>query len=345
MRLAHAIPACLILAIALTAFGFQSAGSPGGQMKMFADSFLESLDEGQREVTVVPYDSPKRVGWHFIPKDSRKGLVMKEMNTAQRTAALRLLRAALSEAGYDKSNKIMALEGVLQQLEGEGRNWPRDPQLYYVTIFGTPSDRDRWGLSFEGHHLSLNFVCRDGEVVNSTPQFMGANPAIIQDDVEGTLGKGARVLRDEEQLAFDLVNSLTENQAEVAVIAEEAPSEIRFAGEPQASVGDPEGIPYMRLNNDQQELLRRLVFSYTNNVADPVAKERRELIDENGWDKAHFAWAGAKEPGIGHYYRVRGEEFLVEFVNTQPDASGNPANHIHAVFRDLTGDFDLPASE
>ena len=55
------------------------------------------------------------------------------------------------------------------------------------------------------------------------------------------------------------------------------------------------------------------------------------------------AWLGALEPGIGHAYRVQGSTFLIEFVNVQPDAEGTPANHIHCVWRDMTGDFDLPA--
>ena len=58
--------------------------------------------------------------------------------------------------------------------------------------------------------------------------------------------------------------------------------------------------------------------------------------------EVYFAWAGATEPGVGHYYRIRGKRFLIELVNTQADAAGNPANHIHSVYRDLTGDFDLP---
>ena len=63
------------------------------------------------------------------------------MNTAQRTAALRLVRAALSEVGYDKASKIMLLEGVLRELEGDKRAWDRDPEMYYMTIFGTPATR------------------------------------------------------------------------------------------------------------------------------------------------------------------------------------------------------------
>jgi hypothetical protein len=37
--------------------------------------------------------------------------------------------------------------------------------------------------------------------------------------------------------------------------------------------------------------------------------------------------------------RVEGTTFSIEFVNVQPDAEGNPANHIHCVWRDKTGDF------
>ena len=65
-------------------------------------------------------------------------------------------------------------------------------------------------------------------------------------------------------------------------------------------------------------------------------------IREAGVEKIHFAWAGADKPGVGHYYRVQGPSFLIEFVNTQPDAAGNVANHIHCVWRDLGGDFALP---
>ncbi len=310
-------------------------------MRVFADAFLGSLDEGQKDLALMPYDSPKRVDWHFIPKKSRKGLVLSEMNSAQRTAALRLLRAALSESGYDRTSKIMMLEGVLREMEGEDRNWARDPEKYFVTIFGEPSDSDAWGLSFEGHHVSLNFVCRGGRVVDSTPQFFASNPAIVMDDVSGPLGKGARVLRGEEELAFELVNSLSTEQLEIAMIAEEAPAEIRFAGEVQALVGEPEGIAFSELKQKQQSLLKKLVSVYSGVVAEPVAKERRELIRKAGWKNIHFAWAGAMKPGIGHYYRVRGEGFLIELVNTQADPAGNPANHIHCVWRDLTGDFDL----
>jgi hypothetical protein len=41
---------------------------------------------------------------------------------------------------------------------------------------------------------------------------------------------------------------------------------------------------------------------------------------------------------------VQGPTFLIEFVNTQPDAAGNLANHIHTLWRDMRGDFALPGA-
>jgi hypothetical protein len=53
-----------------------------------------------------------------------------------------------------------------------------------------------------------------------------------------------------------------------------------------------------------------------------------------GPGKVHFAWAGGLEPGQGHYYRIQGPTFLLEYDNTQ-----DKANHIHTVWRDLRNDF------
>jgi len=49
---------------------------------------------------------------------------------------------------------------------------------------------------------------------------------------------------------------------------------------------------------------------------------------------ATFAWAGAVEPGIGHYYRIAGPRLLIELDNTQ-----DGANHVHTVVRDPATDF------
>jgi len=339
----------LLVAVPLTRAALDPGPSAG--MTSAAVAWLGTLDAPQRARATRAFGDESRTGWHFIPKNDRKGVQLRDMTPVQERAALQLLRSALSQAGYEKSVLIMRLDEILRLLEGERARNVRDPRRYYFTVFGEPAPQGTWGLSIEGHHLSLNFTVRDGRLVDSTPQFMGANPAEVRTTFPGLPETGFRVLAAEESLAFELVRSLDEPQRKRALVAAEAPKEIRAAGDPQPPGGPPAGIAWRALQPEQQSILRRLVETYCEAMPTDVAGERLRLIESgpavagavhHGWDDVHFAWSGALEPGIGHGYVVEGPTFVIEFVNVQPDAEGNPANHIHCVWRDRTGDFDLP---
>jgi hypothetical protein len=341
MRPARLLAACLALAASAAVLSFDApAAAPGAQMSAAAGKFLSTLDDAQKQKVRFAYEAPERIQWHFVPLETRKGVPLKEMTELQREAARQLLATALSEAGYKKADSIMNLEKLLQELEGAGRRWPRDWLLYYVTIFGDPAGSGRWGLSWEGHHLSLNFVVENGKVIASTPQFMGANPATVK--TGAATARDTRVLRDEEQLAFDLLAHFAATQRALAVISPEAPKELRGPNDAQPPREPATGLPAAKMSDAQRQLLRKLVETYASAMPEPVAAERLAAIDQAGFENVHFAWLGADKPGVGHGYRVQGPTFLIEFVNTQPDAEGNPANHIHAVFRDLRGDFAIP---
>jgi hypothetical protein len=321
--------------------------STGESMSEAADKFLATLDETQRKAATFEYDDQRRVAWHFIPLEGdkeREGLKVNQMNEGQRKAALALLETALSEVGYDKATKIMAMENLLLELQ-KGKSGPiRDAQRYYFCVFGKPDAKGKWGLSVEGHHLSLNFVVEDGEVTSNTPAAFAANPATVMTDYPGTHGfkKGTRLLAKEETLAFDLLASLTPEQKKTAIIAADDPGEVRSPGTPQPPTDAAVGIGAGDLTSEQQKILISLLDAYLDNFPADVARERKIAIDRAGTDKVHFAWAGAEKPGIGHYYRIQGPTFLIEFVNDQADAAGNPANHIHSVWRDMQGDFAVP---
>jgi hypothetical protein len=239
----------------------------------------------------------------------------------------------------------MSLENILRELEKKRTDGPiRDPERYYFTIFGTPEATGKWGWSVEGHHLSLNFVVDQGRCVGHTPSFFGSNPATVKSHdqpIAGAPPAGTRVLAKEEDLAFQLFNALDEAQRKVALLAPKAPKDIRGAGEPQAPAGSPEGLPASRLTDSQKQILQELIKVYADNMAADIAAIRLADIDRAGLDQVYFAWAGANRPGIGHYYRLQGPTFVVEFINVQPDAEGNIANHIHTVWRDLRGDFGV----
>src|SRR4051795_1607899 len=141
----------------------------------------------------------------------------------------------------------MSLEQILKDLE-QGKGPVRDPELYFVSIFGTPSDRGKWGWRVEGHHLSLNFALDGGRIVGATPAFFGANPAEVRQGPR----QGLRTLADLEDRALRLLQALDGNQKKVAVVSEEAPKEIRAAGTPQPPTDAAPGIGYPELNGDQK---------------------------------------------------------------------------------------------
>src|SRR5262245_30116865 len=342
---------CLAIAILLVfVFVFSGAAlrkpqSAGSDMTVAARSFLDTLSEEQRSKAVKEFGDTSRVDWHFIPKDARKGLQLRDMNEKQRKAAEALLAACLSEVGYKKATTIESLERILHAAEtksGKGK-FARDSLRYFYTIFGQPKEEGKWGLSIEGHHLSLNFVVENGKLVSHTPAFFGANPAIVKDDHGVGPKNGTRVLAEEEELAFTLLGSLDATQRKTAIIADKAPADIRGPVGTQPPQDPPAGIPAAKLMESQVATLRSLLKACAEKMRSECSEADLKAIEDAGIEKVHFAWAGAEKPGIGHYYRLQGPTFLVEFVNVQPDSDGNPANHIHSVWRDLKqGDFGLP---
>ncbi len=321
--------------------GFRYEGA-GADMTRAAEQFLKSLSAEQRGKATMVFDNPARLDWHFIPKPERKGLQVKEMNDEQRKHAHALLHSGLSQIGYDKATAIMSLEIILHELEKTRKGSPiRDPERYYFTVFGAPSNQGRWGWSVEGHHLSLNFVVDRGRLAAATPAFFGDNPAVVKNDVSGAPGKGTRVLAKEESLAFDLLHSLSDEQRKAALIDEKPPGEIRGPATPQPPREALAGLKTAKLNDAQSKTLWGLLETYAEKMPAEVGAAWLGEIKKAGVGNVHFAWAGADKEGVGHYYRVQGPTFLIEFINVQPDAAGNPANHVHSVWRNLSGDFGV----
>lgn len=307
----------------------------GARMAAAAREYLEQLTESQREKTTFGYDDPERLNWHFIPRE-RKGLPLKELEGEALQAAHQLIASGLSQAGYEQALNVMSLEEILYLLEGgdrQTRRSRRDPLNYSLSIFGKPEDSGTWGWRVEGHHLSLNYSIDDGQVVASTPEFFGANPAKVDAGPE----RNIRVLAPEEDLARQLFKLCTPEQQELAWIDRNAPDDLRGGGEPQPPTSDPVGLPVSKMSDDQKKLLQTLLSEYLRNMPADVEQDRRARINSAGLDKIFFAWWGSGEPNERHAYRVQGPTFLIEYNNTQ-----NNANHLHTNWRDPAGDFNVP---
>lgn len=315
----------IILGLFLTTSSFANMTS---DMVDAAQTFLKSLNGEQKEKAALAWDHEERMNWHFVPK-VRAGLPLNEMQPHQQHLAKALLATGLSNRGLKKSFQIMMLEQVLHVMEDNAPH--RDPMLYYVAIFGEPGLESTWGWRVEGHHCSVNFTLQGGQIIASTPLFMGANPHYVMSGPN----EGLRVLGAEEDLALDLVKSLNQEQLKVALVAEKAPSDIITSADRRVSPLKPDGLPVSSMSPDQAKVLFELIREYVHRVRPLFAENDIKEIEAASPEKITFAWAGDMEIGKGgNYYRIQGPTFLLEYDNTQ-----NNNNHSHTVWRDFNGDF------
>ena len=295
---------------------------------------------------LLTLDSEQRQQWAYWPTE-RSGLSLDLMHTKHRALTQELLWTLVSAKGYHKLLNIMQLENVLQPTSGTG--FPRGIEDYSLTLFGTPSDTAPWAWRFEGHHLSLSITVLPGAGFTVTPTFLGADPAEVQ---FGPLA-GVRVLRVEEDLGLELINSLSAAQRQVAVrpgtpefntsagfkYAYDAPWDLiatnilreRSDWDAWKTELQPDGIGFAALNGTQQATVLALLDELFGTYRPEIADTYRRSLD---LDALKFAWIGGLTKGEAHYYRIQGSDFLFEYDNVQ----GN-ANHIHEVWRSRSGDF------
>ncbi len=315
----------LAAALLLTALPAARLAAHDGDVTRTARAFLALLRPSLKPACALALEGEERTRWSYLPGE-RSGVTLGQLNPPERAAAMEMLRASLSARGYEKTEGVIVLEGILRETEGGSI---RDPDRYYLTVFGVPSDDRPWAWRFEGHHVSLHFSSASGRVVSETPAFFGANPARVASGPHA----GLRVLGREEDVARQLLASLDARQRAAAVISAKAPADILF-GPGRKSVPDPEGLPAAEMSPAQRRVLLELVALYTGNLAEDIARAQTEKIAKAGTESIRFAWAGGTGAGEGNYYRVQGPTFVIEYDNTQ-----NGANHAHSVFRDLQNDF------
>jgi hypothetical protein len=351
-----------------------------------ATRFLASLSTDQRATAVLDFnDTDERSRWFYTPI-RRSGLPLAEMDRPQQRLAHQLLASGVSRTAYYTASTIMGLENTLDAVEGwifqtsrgvmperVAGNYGRDPQMFYVSIFGEPNAETFWGWRFEGHHLSINYAIANGRIIAPTPTFFGANPA------ETPLGSvdSLRPLGGVEDIARELLHNLSAEQRASALIAPVAPPdivtanrsqivedglplpapmlfgwelteaervavarqwrEIGFNDEQQQAIRytrAPKGLMARAMSTSQRQVLDALIQEYINRMPDEIAETERSMFSGDGLDNVHFAWAGGFERRQPHYYRLQGPRFLVEYDNTQ-----NDANHVHTVWRDPANDF------
>jgi hypothetical protein len=296
-----------------------------------AIKLINSLDSSQNVKSVFAFDEMSRYEWHYLPATMvlRRGIAMRELDTTQQQNIYALLKMYLSKKGYARTQDIMSYEYLLKELEPNNQN--RIPENYFIAFYGNPTKDSAWGWKFSGHHIALNFT-----IVNSklafAPFFFGVYPAEIKD---GPNNK-RRIIKDEEDLGFELVNLLTKEQKSKAIFQLQAFTDIVTTNSAEVGYLKPVGILAKDMLHHQKVVLNKLIVAYLSAMPNEIANIRMKRIASEDINEIRFGWAGGLVSGEPHYYRIQGKTFLIEFDNTQ-----NKANHIHTVWRDFNGDFGI----
>jgi Protein of unknown function (DUF3500) len=296
-----------------------------GQMRSAATAMLDALTGEQRTLAARPFADDAARRWLEYRPRPRPGACIADVSGVARKAAHRLLATALSEHAYAQAMGIIALEEVLDRREDWSES--RHSGDYWVAVFGDPDDDRPWSWRFEGHHLSVTMTVA-GDEVSPAPVFLGANPAQVS-----YAGRPvSRPLGPEEDLARALLSALGPAGRAAAVVSDAAPADIRTGTGPQAAEGiEPTGIAAGRLGPTARAALGQLVALYLDRL--PAELAAREAARANAGE-LHFAWEGPITPGTPHYYRVQGDDLLIEYDDTTPTG-----NHAHTVLRRPRSDF------
>jgi Protein of unknown function (DUF3500) len=302
-----------------------TAESLAGQMRAAAAALLAGLDDEQRAQAAIPFADEQSRRWLEYRPERRPGACLAGFSPASRKSAHRLLATGLSEPGYAQAMAIVTLEEVLDRREG-WRNG-RHSGDYWVSVFGDPAGGEPWAWRFEGHHLSVTMTII-GENISPAPVFLGANPACVVHAGRPV----SRPLAPEEDVARALLEAIGPAGRALAVVSEAAPADIRSATRPRVPDGlGPAGIAAGGLGPTARALLAELVAVYLDRLPPELAAVQADRVAGGGLT---FAWEGSLLPGTRHYYRIGGDDLLIEYDNTTDDG-----NHAHTVLRRPHSDF------
>jgi hypothetical protein len=293
-----------------------------------ATGFIDSLDPGKKAIALMSFDARKH--YRFTPEPTRPGLPLKNMTAAQQEKALALLKATLSDGGYQKAMLIRTLDNWLRANVGQ---LPFGSNNYYLAIYGTPSALTNWAWHWEGHHASLHFTFVGCARAASTPLMFGAEPAELAAAFEGAPA-GTRVLGKQEDLARSLASMLAGDPAKKALAIAARGGRMLPNTPDQQTRQSPAGLPAAMMSAAEVARLRELLAEVAGNVNPELAGIRQKKVEEAGFDKVTFYWAGPLTRNVDaiYYFRVQGPTFIFEH-NIEWE------NHVHSAWRDFDGDF------
>jgi hypothetical protein len=327
-------------------YPLEATGVSTDPIRQAAIEFLNMLNADQRRQVMFDITSDAwRRWWNIHPFLMRHGLLLEDLAEPKRAAALRLLEQTLSPSGYRTARDIMRLNHTVGEITG---SWTEYGEwVYFISLFGQPSEHEPWGWQIDGHHLIVNcFVIGDQIVI--TPVFMGSEPVVAETGIYS----GTSVLQTEQDQGLEFVHSLSAGQRGKAILYDSIFSDVL---PPERGIGsdgrvqtaafrDNMQVPYEGIRSDQltagqREQLLRLAAQYISNMRQGHAELWLDTVRQH-IDDIYFMWMGGTGQEDVFYYRMHSPLILIEFDH-QPgiafDSNEPIRAHIHTVVRTPNG--------
>jgi hypothetical protein len=345
-----------------------------------ANAFLATLDESQRKSVLYSFDDEQqRKRWSNFPTPvvPRGGINLKQMNAAQRTAAMAVVAAALSPRGFEKVQQIMEGDEVNKEMEANGRGGgpggrggPGRPGVGNGPdgqpgpgVPGGGRGRGRGGPGpFGGGDMfgkDLYYISFLGTPSERDPwmlQFGGHHLALnitiagergvltptltgAQPSLYTQNGKTVRPLAGESDKGLALLNALDEAQKKQAILSYRLADLVLGPGQDGKTI-QPEGLKASSMNDKQKAILLDVIAEWAGIVHQSAAEVRMAELRAD-LNETWFAWSGptTAEAGknISAYYRIQGPHLVIEYA--PQGMGGDPSMHVHTMYRDPTNDY------
>lgn len=313
--------------------------SPGGAnttaVVAAANAFLATLDDATKaKLNLAFSDNQSRQTWSNFPASTvaRKGVALKDLTEAQRTAALAMMKVALSDEGYQQVLNIQKADDYLNKLGGNGADGFGELVDYYVAVYGTPSATAPFMLQFGGHHLARNLTY-NGTKVSQTPQFVGSEPTSFDSG-----GQTVTPVGDESAAMFAMIGSLSDSEKTAAKLTDGTYDDLMMGPtHDDGAFPASAGLAVSSLTAAQQKLVSAAIKPYVDDLADDAAAKLLAKY-ESELAQTKIAWANNTGPtDESSYLRIDGPSVWIEFINTR--SMSTPDIHYHSVYRDKTDDY------
>lgn len=321
-------------------------GAPTAAMVAAGRKLLEVAARDQVSRLTYAVDAHEWQSWanpEFMQHDT--GLRLDELDPPVRDAALAVVEASLSPAGYELARNLMRINGFL----GELVELPllMNEFSYNFALFGEPSETEPWGWQLFGHHVALNCLVAGTQLVIS-PVFLGAEPDVI----DAGPHRGVKVFKERIALARQLMGALpaglrTEATVYAAMVDPAMPEGRLHPGDERHLAGcfqdnrviPYEGIPVSAMPPEALALLDEVVEDFIAYLPDgPRAARRREIQEHYG--ESWFSWIGGWEGQEAFYFRLQSPVVVMELDHHTGVFLSNdePAPfHMHTVVRTPNG--------